>query len=363
VPLRVLHVCESTVGGIGNVLLDLVSAQRGRGWSVTVAAPPDPRLAAAGAEVRAWDPGPRPGPGLPAALRGVRDAVRAADPDVVHLHSSMAGLCGRLAVRGRRPTVLQPHSWSFWAREGAVARAALTWERAGARWTDLVLCVSEDERRAGQAAGIATRYAVVPNGVDLARFAPAGDDERQRARAALGLGGGPLAVCVGRLHRQKGQHLLLDAWPAVRTAVPGAVLALVGEGPDRSGLEARAGADVLLPGAARDVRQWLAAADVVVQPSVWEGMALSVLEAMASGRSVVATDVSGMREVLADGAGVLVPREAPALAAAVAARLRDPSLAAGEGRRGRELAVARHDLRRALDGALDVVQAVAERRA
>ena len=361
VPLRVLHVCESTVGGVGAVLVDLVSAQAARGWSVTVAAPADDRLVAAGATVHPWDPGPRPGPGLPAALRAVRSAVREADPDVVHLHSSMAGLCGRLVVRRRRPTVLQPHSWSFWARAGAAGRAALAWERAGARWTDVVLCVSEDERRAGEAAGVRARYAVVPNGVDLARFPAASDDDRRAARAALGLGDGPLAVCVGRLHRQKGQHLLLDAWPAVRAAVPGARVALVGEGPDRPELEARAVDGVLLAGATSGVQTWLAAADVVVQPSVWEGMALSVLEAMASARSVVATDVSGMREVLGEGAGALVPREAGPLAGAVAARLHDPLLAAQEGRRGRALAEERHDLAGAVDGVLALTAQLAGR--
>lgn len=74
-------------------------------------------------------------------------------PDVLHAHSAKAGLAGRLAVRGGVPTVFQPHAWSFDAVGGATAALALRWERFGARWADRVLCVSEAERRAGEAEG------------------------------------------------------------------------------------------------------------------------------------------------------------------------------------------------------------------
>jgi len=95
--------------------------------------------------------------------------------------------------------------------------------------------------------------------------------------------------------------------------------------------------DVLLAGDQPDVTPWLHAADVVVAPSRWEGMALGVLEAMATARSVVATDVDGMREAVGDdGAGALVPPEdAGALAGAVAVRLTDVARAEAEGAAGR----------------------------
>lgn len=348
-PARVLHVSETTAGGIGTVLSDLVPAQARAGWQVAVAAPADDGLARlvhdAGGRYAPWVPGVRPGPRLPVTLAALRRVIRDVDPDLVHLHSSMAGMCGRLVVRRRRPTIFQPHSWSFFAVGGAAQRGALTWERVGARWTDVVLCVSEDERRHAERAGVRSRCVVVPNGVDLERFRPAGDAQKAQARRRLGLGPEPLAVCLGRLHRQKGQHALLDAWPAVLAAQPGARLALVGEGPDRGPLEAREPERTTFVGQTGAVLDWLTAADVVVQPSTWEGMSLSLLEAMACGCSVVVTDVTGMREVVRDGCGAVVAQGDPAaLAEALALRLGDPALAAREGAAGRCAVERHHDL-------------------
>jgi glycosyltransferase involved in cell wall biosynthesis len=195
---------------------------------------------------------------------------------------------------------------------------------------------------------VAGRYRVVPNGVDLARFGAGDAAARAGARRRLGLGPGPLAVCVGRLSRQKGQDLLVAAWPAVRATVPGARLALVGGG----ALDGAAGVpeEVLLAGDQPEVTSWLHAADVVVAPSRWEGMALGVLEAMATARSVVATDVDGMREAVGDdGAGVLVPPEdAGALADAVGVRLADVARADVEGAAGRLRVERWFDLERSL---------------
>jgi glycosyltransferase involved in cell wall biosynthesis len=255
--------------------------------------------------------------------------------------------------------VFQPHAWSFAAVDGPVRRATVVWERVAARWADAVLCVSDAERRTGEAAGVAGRYRVVPNGVDLTRFAPGDAAARDAARRRLGLDAGPLAVCVGRLSRQKGQDLLVTAWPAVRTAVPDARLALVGAG--SLGSELPPG--VVLTGEQPDVRPWLHAADVVVAPSRWEGLALGVLEAMASARGVVAADVDGMREALGDGeAGVLVPAgDVPALRAAVVAHLLHPTMADEEGRAGRRRAERDFDVRRSLEAVtavgLEVVDA------
>ena len=308
-------------------------------------------MAAEGIDVHAWEAIAQPGPAVARELRSLARIVRATDPDVVHLHSSKAGLVGRLLIRRSRPTVMQPHAWSFFAKTGAVRRATLAWERAGARWSDVVLCVSEDERRLGQEAGIRGRYEVLPNGVDLDRFPPPEPDARERARAELGLPAGPLAVCLGRLHRQKNQGALLDLWPEVRARVPGAELVLVGEGPDRADLERRAVAGVRFAGQVPDSRPWLAAASLVVQPSRWEGMSLALLEAMACARSVVVTDVSGMREVVSGGVGAVVAAgDESGLAEAIVQRLGDTQLADAEGRAGRSRVEAHHDRRRQYEG-------------
>ncbi len=264
----------------------------------------------------------------------------------MHLHSAKAGLAGRLLLRGRVPTVFQPHAWSFEAVTGPVHAATLGWERAAARWTSLLVCVSAAERQTGLDQGIRAAAVVVPNGVDLTRLTPAGRPERAAARAALGLDPeAPTAVCVGRLARQKGQDVLLQAWPRVRAGVPDATLVLIGDGPDRAALERSLPAGVSLVGDSDDVASWLAAADVVVVPSRWEGMALVPLEAMARARSVVASDVTGVRESVPTTAGAIVPPgDAGSLAAAVLERLDGTVEADAEGRRGRANVESGHDL-------------------
>jgi glycosyltransferase involved in cell wall biosynthesis len=332
------------------VLLGYVGDQLARGWAVTVACPAEGWLGhaarMAGAEVLHWEATRDPGPSVPGEVRRLRRVLAAVGPDVVHLHSAKAGLAGRLAVRGRVPTLFQPHAWSFLAATGAQGRAALAWERFAVRWTARLVCVSDSERELGERSGIRGRAAVVPNGVDLGRFRPYDAAGRAEARARLGLHESPTAVCVGRLAPQKGQGDLLDAWSVVRAAVPGAQLVLVGDGPDADVLARRAEAapGVRLTGARDDVPDWLAAADVVVVPSRWEGMALVPLEAMACGRSVVATDVIGIADSVVPAAGAVVPAgDTAELAAALVERLRDPGQADAEGWAGRIHVEAHHD--------------------
>ncbi|MFI9271785.1 glycosyltransferase [Kitasatospora sp. NPDC052896] len=353
--LTILHVSQPVDGGVARVVTDLVQGQRVAGHRVLVACPQGGRLGreavAAGAEVLHWPARRSPGPSVPGETRRLRRLVQAAAPDLVHLHSAKAGLAGRLAVRGRLPTVFQPHAWSFAAVTGPLARAGCRWERYATRWAGSVLCVSEQERLDGLAAGVRADYTVVPNGVDLRRYAPA---ERRAARLSLGLDlSGPLAVCVGRLCRQKGQDLLLAAWPAVLRRVPTARLALVGGGPDAQALAAQARAlpepyRVRLTGDVPDPRPWLAAADLVVLPSRWEGMALAPLEAMAMARPVLLTDVPGAREQLPPAhraAGLIAARDPAALTHALAEALADPLECARRGGEAREWVTARHDVR------------------
>jgi glycosyltransferase involved in cell wall biosynthesis len=144
----------------------------------------------------------------------------------------------------------------------------------------------------------------------------------------------PLAVCPGRLTRQKGQDVLLAAWPAIRRRCPAARLVLVGDGDLAEPLRARAAPGVTFAGAVDDVRDWLTAADLVVLPSRWEGLSLVLLEAMACGRSVVVSDVPGLGEALGPGTGECVPAEDPAaLAEAVGERLLDRPVCDAEGSR------------------------------
>jgi len=348
---HVLHVSVPTTEGVATVLLGYVRDQVARGWSVSVVCPPTdglgPAARRAGATVVPWEATRNPGPRTVGEVRRLKRIIGALDPDVVHLHSAKAGLAGRLALRGRRPTVFQPHAWSFEAVEGPVRRASLMWERWAQRWTTELVCVSMDERLVGERHGIRATATLAPNGVDLERFEVASDAQRRAARRELGLRDVPTVVCVGRLTEQKGQRDLLDAWPQVRDRVGDAELVLIGDGPDREELEARVEDDdsVLLAGNRPDVRDWLAAADVVVAPSRWEGMAVAPLEAMAAGRSVVATRVTGMTESIPRGAGALVPvGDIGKLADELARRLLDRTIATSEGRFGRLHVEAHHDV-------------------
>lgn len=350
---RVLHVAQPTDAGVARCVVDLAVAQRAQGVDAVVACPGDGPLpgwlAAAGVPTSRWEARRSPGPHIADEVRRLRALVGAHDPDVVHLHSAKAGLAGRLAVRGSRPTVFQPHAWSFEAARGPVRVGAVAWERYAARWTDLLVCVSEAERICGEHVGVrARRTAVVPNGIDVVALRAADADERRRARHTLDLDPtAPTGVLVGRLAPQKGQDLAVAAWPLIRAAVPAAVLLLVGDGPSRAVLTAAAGHGVRLVGRRDDVADWYAAADVVLVPSRWEGMALTPLEAMARSRSVVATDVAGIRESVPADAGAIVAAESSsALAAAVLARLSGAVDADAEGRRGRLHVERSHDLRR-----------------
>jgi glycosyltransferase involved in cell wall biosynthesis len=341
--VRVLHVAQPLDAGVPRAAADLVADQVQRGFEVVVACPQASLLGAwaqrAGAGRLRWEATRAPGPSVPRETRALARVVAAVGPDLVHLHSSKAGLVGRLVLRGRVATVFQPHAWSFLAVEGVLARATLAWERLAARWADVVLCVSEDERRIGEEAGVRPReFRVVSHGVDLARWPLLGGGARAAARERLGLAREPLAVCVGRLQRQKRQAALLEVWPAVRERVPGARLVLVGDGPDRGALEERAVDGVELAGNSDDVATWLAAASVVVQPSGWEaGIPLSALEALACSRTVVFTEAPGLRELAGTGLGAMVALDdAAALRDAVVERLADPELADAEGRAGRD---------------------------
>jgi len=171
--------------------------------------------------------------------------------------------------------------------------------------------------------GVRERITMIPNGVDLARFAPGGPVFRHPR---------PYVLAIGRLARQKAFDVLLEAFSRVARALPVDVL-IAGEGPERAALETRRdrlglGGRVHLLGAVdRDgVAALYRGAALVAAPSRWEGLPLVVLEAMAAGRAIVAAAVDGVPDALADGeTGVLVPPDAPdRLAAAMERLVADP---------------------------------------
>lgn len=340
---RMLHVTQAvgdvsqTVGGVAVVILDLTAKLVADGWEVTIAAPDRGGLAKDATDIGArhidWDAARNPGLSLLPEVRRLRRIVREFHPDVVHLHSSKAGLAGRLVLRDSLPTIFSPHAWSFLHGRGLEFRAALAWERFATRWTDAVMCDSADERKSGVAHRVHGNYIVIPNTVDL----PIPELTRDQARRAVlpqVSDNVPLILCVARLAPQKGQDILLRAWPQVRRTVPNARLALVGSGPYEQALRAMASPDVVFISAVprSDLPKWILAADVLVFPSRWEGASVGVLEALQLGRPVVVSDCQGMRSALDGGAGRVVPvGDAAALANEIAHYAADRELAVADG--------------------------------
>ena len=125
---------------------------------MTVACPPEGWLAGAvqdgGAAMAPWNAVREMGPGAAAETVRLRKVVRSVQPSVVHLHSSKAGLAGRLAIRGRTPTIFHTHAWSFLALDPPMATLAAAWERWAVRWAAAVVCCSNGEAELGRAAGI-----------------------------------------------------------------------------------------------------------------------------------------------------------------------------------------------------------------
>jgi glycosyltransferase involved in cell wall biosynthesis len=189
----------------------------------------------------------------------------------------------------------------------------------------------------------ADKLVVIPNAVELENFAGTDSDDRRAVRERFGIpADAPVLGALARHDDPKGLTYLIQAMPAVLARQPSARLLLVGDGPLRANLEAEARSlgvaeRVHFAGYQRDVASMLGAMDLVVLPSVREGLPLSLLEAMAAGRPVVATRVGGMPEVVVDGmTGRLVPPADPAaLAEAIGAILDSPRCAEQMGEAGR----------------------------
>lgn len=334
--LRVLHVLQPTEAGVWRYVNDMAAFQSSHGWQVHVASPARPAGELAWHEWRAQR---NPAAGVREEIGALEEILHWVRPDVVVAHSSKAGLIVRLTLRGRLPTVFLPHAWSFSALSGPMAGAALAWERYACRFTNAIVGVGAAEISRGWRSGIAGPYFLVPNPVPATwQNMPVKDT------IELGLAGRPAAVCVGRLTRQKGVDVLLDAWALVRARMPEAELVIVGDGPDRDELTRSAGQGVTFVGHSDNPKSYVQAAPVVVIPSRWEGLSLSMLEAMDSGRSIVATAVDGSEVVQQARSGAVVPVEDPAaLAEEILLRVADPELAAAEGDRAHTYVRLHHD--------------------
>jgi glycosyltransferase involved in cell wall biosynthesis len=346
-PGVMLLITLAEVGGAQTYVASLLPALAGR-FDVTVAAHGEGPLREAAVEA-----GARfvhlehvrrpinPWRDLAGLLELVR-LLRRERPDILHASSSKAGVLGRLAAAGVGIPIriFTVHGWAFAAHGGFTSTLYRWADRAVKPLTAVTVCVSENERAAGVAAGTCTarNTVVIRNAVPL--------DGVPRARHDRGT---PVLASVGRLKAPKDFSTLLRALAALPDASFEAVIA--GDGPDRSTLEAEIGRlgigdRVRLLGERRDIPELLGAADVFVLPSRSEGLPVSVLEAMVAGLPVVASRVGGVPELVAEGeTGLLVaPGNSDELAAALKRVLADRELRRRLGTAGRARVEQQFDL-------------------
>ena len=281
---------------------------------------------------------PRPARDAAAVLR-LRELLARDTPDVLHAHGLRAGALAALAlaIPGRAGTALVVTVHNAPPAGGAAAAVYAVLELIVARRADAVLTVSGDldgrlRRRGARLAGRALVPAPAAAGASPAEIAAVRSEVEGRVPGDSGPAHRELVLGVGRLAAQKGFTTLIQAaarWQRRRT-VP--LLLIAGEGPLEAELRrqaAAAGVSVRFLGPRRDVPALLAAADVVVVPSIWEGQPLIVQEALRAGLPLVATRVGGITGLTGDDGALLVPPgDAEALAAAVTRLLDDPAAAA-----------------------------------
>lgn len=278
------------------------------------------------------------------ALLAVRQLLQATRPRVVHTHMAKAGTIGRVAAATIRPRPALVHTFHGHVLDGyfrpAVERAFVATERLLARRSDVLVAVSQEVRADLLERGIGTpeQVRVIPLGLDLGEHRTVSGPSGV-LRSTLGIGADvPLVGTVGRLVPIKDHDTLLKAM----TSLPDTHLAVVGDGELRSTLEARCrdlgiAHRVHFTGWRLDVPEIMADLDVVALSSRNEGTPVSLIEAAACARAVVATDVGGVRTVVTDGeTGLLVPAgDPPALAAALDRALGNVALRERMGAEGR----------------------------
>jgi len=340
---RVLHVIEAMhQGGAESMVLEHIR-HAGSDVETLVCAlnrggPAFEAARALGARVFVLEKGGRRLDGI----RRLAALMRAERVTVVNGHNPTGGFYGAIAgsLAQIHGIVRTEHSIHYRGRHSGIYPHLL--EPISTARSRRVICVCEAVRESHvrRLKWAANRYVTVLNGISSA---PA-SRPRDVIRAELGLSPSDrVALTIGSLTVQKAQDVLIDGFARLASRRADAMLLIVGEGPLRADLEARARASgaagrIRFMGARGDVGDLLAASDLFVLSSVREGLSITLLEAMRAERAVVATRIGGNAEAVSDGeTGLIVPtRDPAALSAALEALLSDPRRATAMGAAGRE---------------------------
>ncbi|WP_089718439.1 glycosyltransferase family 4 protein [Candidatus Entotheonella palauensis] len=286
--------------------------------------------------------GPKPVASLMYTLAALR-LLRQLRPDVIHAHELLSPATTAVAAKRWLGTPIVAKI----LRGGALGDLAkLQQKPLGARriaslrqHVDAFITISHEIDAELNTFGIdSSRRVYIPNGVNTDRFAPVNRAERQLLRQSLHLPtDSPIALFMGRLAAEKRVDNLLAIWPAIRHLHPHAELVIIGTGEEESKLRATAGPGVTFLGAIDDVTPYLQAADVFVLPSATEGLSNAMLEALATGLPVVATQVGGASDIITDGLNgrLIPPDDLDCLQEALSILLGDDALRGTFGSRGR----------------------------
>jgi len=270
------------------------------------------------------------------AVKAIRQHLQKHRIDVLHTHGYKADIYGYLAAGALKiPVVATCHNWPG---QTLVLRAYAVLDRWFLRRFAAVVAVSEGVRGLLRNAGVsAERIRIIGNGVDVARFRKAEPTLRRIADGKKVIG------AIGRLEPMKGVQYLLRAFVPVAYEFADAVLVFVGAGPLRQALEDEARSlgverSVVFAGERQDMPGVYASMDIFVLPSLVEGMPMVVLEALATGKAVIATQIGAVPEVIANHeTGLLVqPADVDGLSKAMIKLLRDPALASRLAQAGHE---------------------------
>jgi glycosyltransferase involved in cell wall biosynthesis len=304
---------------------------------------------------------PIPGPKAVASLSFTLAALpllRRLRPDVIHAHELLSPTTTAVVAKQwlRIPIVAKVLRGGVLGDLAKLEQKPLGQRRMRSfkRLVDGFIVISQeiDEELANWEVPVEKRF-FIPNGVDTRRFVPVTVAEKMQLRRQLGLEGGKTAVYTGRLVAEKRVDALIALWPQVRESVADAQLLLLGTGPEAARLRQQAGAGIHFLGQVQDVAPYLQTADLFVLPSATEGLSNAMLEGLAVGLPVIATDVGGAPDVITDQKnGWLIPAQTHfrrELLAAILTLFTQPDLRQEMGLAGRQKVMAEYGLKATAD--------------